>query len=101
MFWCATEVDKKNGYISGSGKFGECDVICKNLGKWGLFGTQSVIRIKTLLSTETIVVLDNLLQVSFKLLKRIQLATRLLDQMLIQPRGQTKGQTTVQMVHID
>ena len=33
MFWCATEVDKKNEYISGSGKFGECDVICKQLGK--------------------------------------------------------------------
>ena len=59
------------------------------------------LHLKSLLSTETIVVLDNLLQVSFKLLKRIQLATRLLDQMLIQPRGQTKGQTTVQMVHID
>ena len=56
---------------------------------------------KSFLSSETFFIVDNFLQVSFKLLKRIQQATRLLDQMLIQPRGQTKGQTTVQMVHID
>ena len=56
---------------------------------------------KSFLSSETFVIVDNFLQDSFKLLKRIQQATRLLDQMLIQPRGQTKGQITVQMVHID